>query len=453
MRKCVSGNTIDTGQAIGGANQAKGGASQPAGSAAPQAMGPGRLRQTEVFVTGVGGAKPLVPVAPEALEAKAARHMTPRAAAYIIGSAGTESTARANRAAFERHRIVPRVLRDVSRRDLSVTLFGRRHAAPVLLAPIGVLEMVHRDADLAVARAAAAEGIGYIFSNQASVPMETCAGAMGTTPRWFQLYWSSDDEFVRSLVTRAEKCGCEAIVVTLDTTVLGWRPRDLDQGYLPFLQGLGLAQYLSDPVFRAKIPAVAPDPGFKPRGSGLIGAALSHRRKGKQFGLSMRKMRSATAYFTATYSRLDLTWKDIARLRVMTRLPIILKGVRHAEDAKLAREHGADGLIVSNHGGRQVDGEIASLDALPDIAAVAGDMPVLLDSGIRSGRDVAVALAMGAKAVLLGRPYVYGLTLAGEQGVREVIRNLVAEFDLMLGLSGVPSAADFGPECLANSSI
>ena len=164
-------------------------------------------------------------------------------------------------------------------------------------------------------------------------------------------------------------------------------------------------------------------------------------------------MRAASAYFAATYSRLDLTWKDIARLRAMTKLPILLKGVRHAEDAKLAREHGADGLIVSNHGGRQVDGEIASLDALPDIAAVAGDMPVLLDSGIRSGRDVAVALALGARAVLLGRPYVYGLTLGGEQGVREVIRNLVAEFDLTLGLSGVTNAADFGPECLANSSI
>jgi lactate 2-monooxygenase len=432
----VSGNTIS-----------------PAMGGTIETMGPGRLRQTEIFVAGVGGAKPNVPVAPEVLEAKAVRHMTPRAAAYIVGSAGTESTTRANRAAFERHRIVPRVLRDVSKRDLSVSLFGRRHSAPLLLAPIGVLEMVHRDADLAVARAAAAEGIGYIFSNQASVPMETCAAAMGTTPRWFQLYWSSDDEFVHSLVTRAEKCGCEAIVVTLDTTVLGWRPRDLDRAYLPFLQGLGLAQYLSDPVFRAKIPASPPELGFKPRGSGLIEAALNHRRKGKQFGLPMRRMRAATAYFTATYSRLDLTWKDIARLRAMTKLPIILKGVRHAEDAKLARDHGADGLIVSNHGGRQVDGEIASLDALPDVAAAAGDMPVLLDSGIRSGRDVAVALALGAKAVLLGRPYVYGLTLAGETGVREVIRNLVAEFDLILGLSGVTSAADFGPECLANSSI
>lgn len=452
MRKSVTGSTIDTSKAMGGTSQPAGGASQATGGIVPT-IGPGRVRQTEIYVTGVGGAKPRVPVTPEALEAKAMRHMTRRAAAYIVGSAGTESTARANRAAFERHRIVPRVLRNVSKRDLSVTLFGRRHAVPLLLAPIGVLEMVHPEADLAVARAAAAEGVGYVFSNQASVPMEVCAGAMGATPRWFQLYWSSDEEFVRSLVTRAEKCGCEAIVVTLDTAVLGWRPRDLDLAYLPFLRGLGLAQYFSDPVFRAKIPAVAPDTGFKPRGLGLIGAALSHRRKGKQFGLSMRKMRAATAHFAATYSRLDLTWKDIARLRAMTRLPIILKGIRHAEDANLAREHGADGLIVSNHGGRQVDGEIATLDALPDVAAAAGDMPVLLDSGIRSGRDIALALALGARAVLLGRPYAYGLTLAGEQGVREVIRNLVAEFDLILGLSGVSSAAEFGPECLANSSI
>jgi lactate 2-monooxygenase len=446
----VSGS--GTSEAMGGKSQSTGGTSH-ATDGTSQAMGPGRLRQTEIYVPSVGGARPRVPVAPEAPEAKAMRHMTPRAAAYIVGSAGTESTAHANRAAFDRHRLVPRVLRDVSRRDLSVALFGRRHAAPLLLAPIGVLEMVHTEADLAVARAAAAEDIGYIFSNQASVPMEICAAAMGQTPRWFQLYWSSDDEFVRSLVTRAETCGCEAIVVTLDTPLLGWRPRDLDQAYLPFLQGLGLAQYFSDPVFCAKIPASPPNTGFKPRGLGLIGAALSHRRKARQFGLPMRKMRAATAYFAATYSRLDLTWKDIARLRAMTKLPILLKGVRHAEDANLAREHGADGLIVSNHGGRQVDGEIASLDALPDIAMAAGDMPVLFDSGIRSGREVAVALALGARAVLLGRPYVYGLTLAGEHGVREVIRNLVAEFDITLALAGLTSAADLGPECLATSSI
>ena len=214
-------------------------------------------------------------------------------------------------------------------------------------------------------------------------------------PRWFQLYWSSDDEFVRSLVSRAERCGAEAIVVTLDTTLLGWRPRDLDLGYLPFLRGLGLAQYLSDEVFRRKIPSTPPQTGFRPRGLNILSTALSLRRKGKQFGLSMGQMRAAVAHFTATYSRPDLNWSDIARLRAMTRLPILLKGVRHAEDAGLAQKHGVNGIVVSNHGGRQVDGETATLDALPAIAKAAGDMTVLLDSGIRSGADVAKALALG----------------------------------------------------------
>lgn len=409
---------------------------------------PGRLRQMQIYVPGVGGARPLVPVAPDALEAKAAAAMSPEAAAYIVGGAGMESTMRANRAAFERHRFVPRVLNDVSTRDLSVELFGRRHAAPVLLAPVGVLEMVHPEADLAVARAAAAEGIGYVFSNQASVAMEKTAAAMGAAPRWFQLYWSSDDAFVQSLVGRAEACGCEAIVVTLDTTLLGWRPRDLDKASLPFLKGQGLAQYLSDPVFRAAIPAKPPETGVKPRGLGVIETLLSLRRKGKAFDLSIGQVRAAVGHFVATYSRPDLTWADIARLRQMTKLPILLKGVRHADDARLAKEHGVDGLVVSNHGGRQVDGEIATLDALPGVVAAAGGMPVLMDSGIRSGADVAKALALGARAVLLGRPYVYGLALAGEAGVGEVIRNVIAELDLTLALIGRTRAAELGPDCL-----
>ncbi len=338
---------------------------------------PGRLRQMEVYVTGAGGRRPLVPVAPDALEARAAEAMSAEAAAYIIGGAGNETTIRANRAAFARREIAPRVLRDVAARDLSVSLFGRTHRAPLLLAPIGVLEMVHREADLAVARAAASEGIGTIFSNQASVPMEDAARAMGEAPRWFQLYWGSNDDFVRSLLKRAESCGCEAIVLTLDTTLLGWRPRDLDLGYLPFLRGLGLAQYLSDPVFRGSIPAAPPETGFRPKGTQIVATAMSLSRKGRQFGLSMGKMRAAVAHFTATYSRPDLTWADIARLRDMTKLPILLKGLRHADDARLAREHGVDGLIVSNHGGRQVDGERATLDLLPGIVEAAGDMPVL----------------------------------------------------------------------------
>jgi lactate 2-monooxygenase len=415
----------------------------------PPSISPGRVRQTEIYVTGVGGSRPRVPVAPDRLEAEAAKRMSAEASAYVIGSAGSEATIKANRAAFERQRIVPRVLRDVSRRDLSVSLFGRTHSAPLLLAPIGVLEMVNPDADLAVARAAKREGIGFIFSNQASVPMEKCAAAMDDMPRWFQLYWSSDDEFVRSVVRRAENCGCEAIVLTLDTTLLGWRPRDLDLAYLPFLRGLGLAQYLSDPVFRKKIPPSPPETGFKPRGTKLLQSAMSLRRKGKEFGLGMGQMRCAVAHFVATYSRPDLTWTDIARLRDMTKLPILLKGVRHGEDAKLAATHGVDGVIVSNHGGRQVDGERAALDDLSEVVAAAAAMPVLFDSGIRSGADVFKALALGAKAVLLGRPYVYGLTLAGEAGVREVIANVVGELDLTMALSGVSAVADINRDCLA----
>jgi len=340
------------------------------------------------------------------------------------------------------------VLRDVSTRDLSVTLFNRTHRAPILLAPIGVLELVHRDADLAVARASAAEGVGMIFSNQASVPMEKTAAVMGEAPRWFQLYWSSDDAFVRSVVGRAERAGCEAIVVTLDTTLLGWRPRDLDAAYLPFIRGLGIAQYLSDPVFRSKIPSTPPDIGFKPKGLGIIDTALTLRRKGKEFGLSLNQMRAAAAYFTATYSRPDLNWSHIARLREMTKLPILLKGIRHAGDARLAKEHGVDGIVVSNHGGRQVDGEAGTLDVLPGIVAAVDGLPVLLDSGVRSGADVAKALALGAKAVLLGRPYVYGLAIAGETGVREVIRNVIAEFDLTLALCGLTKASELNAACL-----
>lgn len=412
--------------------------------------GPGRTRQTEIYVTGAGGARPKVPVAPRELEVKASRLMSREAAAYIVGGAGSETTIAANRAAFERHRLVPRVLRDVASRDLSVSLFGRTHRAPLLLAPVGVLEMVHPQADLAVARAARAEGVGFVFSNQASVRMEDCAAAMGDAPRWFQLYWSSDDDFVRSLVGRAENCGCEAIVLTLDTTLLGWRPRDLDLAYLPFLRGLGLAQYLSDAVFHAGIPARPPETGFRPKGAGIVATAASLRRKGRQFGLSLAQMRSAVAHFTATYSRPNLEWSDLARLREMTKLPILLKGLRHPDDARRAVAEGVDGIVLSNHGGRQVDGEAATLDLLPAVAEAAGEVPVLLDSGVRSGSDVARALALGARAVLLGRPYVYGLALAGEEGVREVIRNVVGEFDLTLALCGLTGVSGLDRECLAS---
>lgn len=422
-------------------------------SDAGEGAAPGRLRQMQVYVTGAGGRRPAVPVAPAALEAKAAARMSRHAAAYIIGGAGSEATMRANREAFDRWRLTPRVLRDVASRDLSTELFGRTHRFPILLAPVGVLEMVHREADRAVARAAAAEGTGMIFSNQASVAMEDCAAAIGDCPRWFQLYWSSNDDFVRSLVQRAERCGAEALVVTLDTTLLGWRPRDLDLAYLPFLRGLGLAQYLSDPVFRSTIPAAPPDTGLKPKGAGIIETALSLRRKGRGHGLSLGRMRAAVAHFTATYSRPDLTWDDIARLRDMTRLPILLKGLRHPDDAARARSEGINGVIVSNHGGRQVDGEAAALDMLPLVVDAAGDMPVLMDSGIRTGSDIAKALALGARAVLIGRPYVYGLAIAGETGVREVIRNLVGELDLTVALCGLSRLSELDRSMLTQSHL
>src|SRR5262245_20207118 len=385
------------------------------------------------------------------LERLARQRMTPQAFAYVAGGAGAESTIAANRAALDRPRIVPRVLRDVSDRDLSVELFGRRLPTPFLIAPIGVLELAHRDADLAVARAAAAEGVPVIFSNQASRPMEQCAEAMGDAPRWFQLYWSTVDELVASFVRRAEACGCEAIVVTLDTKMLGWRPRDLDFAHLPFATGRGIAQYTSDPVFRSMV-----EPGSVERSGvptpaairSLVQATRSYPggfRENLRSGLGVAAVRKVME----VYSRPSLTWDDFAWLREQTRLPIVVKGILHPDDARLALEHGLDGLVVSNHGGRQVDGSIGSLDALPAVVeAVAGRIPVLFDSGIRGGADAFKALALGATAVLLGRPYVYGLAIDGEAGVREVLRNLIADFDLTMGLSGCGSVPELGPQCL-----
>jgi isopentenyl diphosphate isomerase/L-lactate dehydrogenase-like FMN-dependent dehydrogenase len=406
----------------------------------------GRLRQQQIYLEGVFGRRPRVSTDLTRLEADAEQVMRPDAFAYVAGGAGTGATMRANREAFGRHRIVPRMLRDASRRDTSVELFGRRLAAPFLLAPIGVAEMAHPDADLATARAAASEGVPMVFSNQASVPMERVAAELGESPHWFQLYWSTSNDLVESFVARAEACGCEAIVVTLDTTLLGWRTRDLDIGFLPFLRGMGIAQYTSDPVFRRLVEEEASAPRTpvetpRPTASALS-TLLSLRRR--------RVSRESVQRFTQIYSRPSLSWDDLPFLRERTRLPILLKGICHPDDARRALDSGVDGVIVSNHGGRQVDGAIATLDALPGVVeAVGGAVPVLLDSGVRSGADVFKALALGARAVLLGRPYIYALALAGEAGVRQVLRDLHADFDLTLGLAGYSAAADVGPEALA----
>lgn len=403
---------------------------------------PGRARQREIYVRGLAGYRPVIPTEPAVLEARAEARLSRESAAYIIGGAGSGGTMAANRRAFERRHIVPRMLRDVEHRDLSVTLFGATLPAPILLAPVGVLEMAHRGADRAVARAAAAEGVPMIFSSQASHPMEACAAVMGDSPHWFQLYWSRSDDLVQSFVGRAERCGCSAIVLTLDTTMLGWRPRDLDLAFLPFLRGKGIGQYVTDPVFRRLLQEPLPDATEVEAPINLHTLSAFVQMVRKYPGGLIEKLRSgsprrAVQRFVATYSRPSLTWAHLGRLRAMTELPILLKGILNPDDARAAVEHGMDGVIVSNHGGRQVDGAIAALDALGGVVqAVGGRIPVLFDSGIRSGADVFKALALGAKAVLLGRPYVYGLTLAGEAGVREVIRNITAELDLTLGLAG-----------------
>src|SRR3954470_15632766 len=418
--------------------------------------GVGRRRQNEVYRAGVYGRSPRVPVAARALQARAKQALNPRAYAYVAGGAGDEVTQRANRAAFDRWAVIPRVLRDVSTRDTSVELFGRRLPAPLLLGPVGALELVHREADRAVARAAASTGVPMVFSNQASVSMEDCAAVMGDARRWFQLYWSTSDELVESLVGRAAAAGCDALVVTLDTTMLGWRPRDLDLGHLPFALGKGIAQYTSDPVFRGLVEKRAaaagprePQPRPTPAAvRALVGMARAWPGSLRE-NLRSPLPRAAVETFLGIYSRPSITWDDLTWLRSKTRLPILLKGVLHPDDARRALDAGVDGVVVSTHGGRQVDRSISALDALPEVVgAVAGRAPVLLDSGIRSGADVFTAVALGARAVLLGRPFAWGLALAGEEGVRQVVSDVVGEFDLTLGLTGHTAVDQLSPDVL-----
>lgn len=413
-----------------------------------------RARQQDIYLAGVSGARPAVPVSPHRLERVARRKMSRTGFAYIAGGAGAERTMAANRAAFDRWRIVPRVLTDVTARDTSVTIFGRTVPVPLLLAPVGVLEMAHADADIAVAGAASDAGVPMIFSNQASRSMETCAAAMGDGPRWFQLYWSRSTDLALSFVQRAERSGCDALVLTLDTTILGWRPRDLDLGYLPFLRGKGIAQYTSDPVFQREVAADMA--AFERRSTRVTPSAvrtliqLARAHPGR-FADNLRSdvPIAAVQRFIRTYSKPSLNWEDVAFLRERTSLPLLLKGVLHPDDARRAVDHGVDGVIVSNHGGRQVDGGIAALDALPGIAgAVGGDITVLMDSGIRTGADMYKALALGADAVCIGRPYAYGLAIAGRRGVGEVIENLLSDFELTMALSGCQTIADISADRL-----
>jgi lactate 2-monooxygenase len=324
-----------------------------------------------------------------------------------------------------------------------VELFGQKLPIPLLLSPIGVLEMVDKSADIAVAKAAANFGIPMIFSNQASHSMEAVASVMGESPRWFQLYWSKSNELVESLVTRAEKAGCSAIVVTLDTTLLGWRTEDLDLAYLPFLRGKGIAQYISDPIFQRLLdePEAENSVQLKPKITvqtiKFLFELMSNYPGGFFENLKSQRPMKAVRKFIDIYSRPSLTWDDLAFLRKITKLPILLKGILHPEDAQKAVNAGIDGIIVSNHGGRQVDGSISTIMALPEIAKVVNQqIPILLDSGIRGGADMFKAINLGATAVCIGRPYVYGLAIDGQKGVEEIIKNYWADFELTMALAG-----------------
>jgi isopentenyl diphosphate isomerase/L-lactate dehydrogenase-like FMN-dependent dehydrogenase len=379
-----------------------------------------QLRQMQIYQAMLTGEKSAIPLPVAELETAAAKMLKPEAFDYVAGGAGGERTMRANLEAFDHWRIVPRMLRDVSQRDLSVEIFGSRLPAPVILGPVGVQELVHADADLASARAAASLGIPFTLSTVSSRTIEDVAKAMGDGVRWFQLYWGKDREVTASMVQRAEKSGYSAVVVTLDTVMLGWRERDLKRNFLPFLQAKGIANYVSDPVFRSKLQQ---PPETHPEGAVRLWAQI--------------------------FANNALTWDDIAWLRQQTKLPILLKGIQHADDARRTLDAGVQGVIVSNHGGRQVDGAIGSLDALPQVvAAVGAKIPVLFDSGIRYGSDALKALALGARAVLLGRLYIYGLAVAGEQGVREAVINFLADMDVTMGLCGIKACREIGPELL-----
>jgi lactate 2-monooxygenase len=371
----------------------------------------------EIYLRGLSGDAPELPLAFDALEAGARDVMTREAYGYVAGSAGRETTAQANLDALQRWRIQPRMLREIADRDLTTEVVGTTLTAPVLTAPIGALGVVRPDAESSVARVTASLGIGMVLSTVSSTPMERVAEAAGDGPRWFQLYWPRSRELVLSLVRRAEASGYSAIVVTVDTWTLAWRPRDLQVAYLPFLRGDGLTNYFTDPVFRALL-AEPPEAGPE-------------------------AARAAILTWAGLFGNPALSWEDLAWLTEQTELPVLVKGIGHTDDAHAAVDAGVAGVIVSNHGGRQVDGARAALDNLVDVAeALDGRTTVLFDSGIRGASDIVVALALGARAVLVGRPWVYGLALAGEDGVRHVLRNLLGDLDITLGLAGYATPGD-----------
>lgn len=361
-----------------------------------------------------------LPVAFHDWEQKAREILAAGPFGYVYGGAGAGDTMIANRKAFDRYRIRPRICCDISKRDLTIRLFGQKLPVPFFLAPIGVNSILHPDGELVPARVCAESGVPYVLSNVSTQCMEKVADEMKDAVRWFQLYPPKDRELTQSFLDRAKKAGYSAIVVTVDSTMLGWRETDLKNAYLPFLEGHGMGNYFTDPVFRSKLKQ-APE----------------------------EDLQTAVLLALDEGNNTCFTWDHFAEIRRWTDLPLLLKGVTHPHDARLAIERGADGLIVSNHGGRQLDGAIGTLEALPEIAeSVSGDVPILFDSGIRRGADILKALALGASAVLVGRPYAYALAAAGETGVKAVIENLVAETEFQLAISGRSSLQEIDSSLL-----
>jgi lactate 2-monooxygenase len=376
--------------------------------------------QLEIYLQGLSGIMPSLPMSFGELEAKAQAAMSPGMWSYVAGGAGDERTQRVNAAAFGHWGLMPRMFVGANDRDLSVNLLGMTLPSPLMMAPVGVIGLCSQDGhgDIATAKAAARTGVPMIASTMSADPMEQVAAEFGDTPGFFQLYTPTDRELAASLVRRAESAGFKGIVVTLDTWIPGWRPRDLSTSNFPFLRGLCLANYTSDPVFRASLQQT---PEENPQAAVLRWISV--------FGN-------------------PLTWDDLPWLRSLTDLPLILKGICHPDDARRAKDGGVDAIYCSNHGGRQANGGIPAIDCLPGVVAAADGLPVLFDSGIRSGVDIVKALALGATAVVVGRPYVYGLALGGVDGIVHVLRSLLAEADVTMAVDGYRSLKELTPDAL-----
>lgn len=367
--------------------------------------------QNSIYMAGLGGVVPKLPVDFATLKEQAEAVMPPHVLSYVQGGCGDEWTQDRNAEAFHHWGMVPRMMVDCTTRDLSIDLFGLNLPTPIFMAPIGVNGICTEDGhgDLAAAAASARTGVPFCASTLANDPLEDVARAQGDTPGFFQLYTPKDPNLAASLVGRAEAAGYKALVVTLDTWVTGWRPRDLNTANFPQLRGAVLQNYFSDPVFRARL-AVPPE----------------------------ENLQAAILEWVSVFGKV-LTWDDLPWLRSLSSLPLVLKGICHPDDARRAVDLGVDAIYCSNHGGRQANGGIAAIDLLPDVVAAAGDTPVLFDSGVRSGSDVVKALALGAAAVGIGRPYAYGLALDGAAGAEHVLRSILAEADLLMAVNGYPN--------------